>query len=97
MTVASERIDRLGTLAQKAVSDDNEERAREYVRRAQRIAERNRIRLPRSFVRFTCDRCDVYLVPGRNAQLRLQNGHVVVYCDCGEHARYPYSGETSES
>jgi ribonuclease P protein subunit RPR2 len=90
VSIAAERIERLQELAREAVREDNEERARRYVRRARRIAERNRLRLPREFVRFTCDRCDSYLVPGTNARVRLQDGHVVVTCDCGEHHRYPY-------
>ena len=49
-----------------------------------------RLRLPREFRRFTCDACDAYLVPGRNARVRTRDGHVVVTCDCGSHARYPY-------
>lgn len=90
MTVASERIERLEELAREAVREGHEDRAREYVRRAKRIAERNRIRLPRHFVRSTCDGCDVSLVPGINARVRLQTGHVVVTCDCGVQHRYPY-------
>lgn len=90
MTIAEERIERLHELARKAASEGNEERARRYVRRARRIAERNRLRLPRTFLRFTCDRCDAYLLPGKNARVRTQNGHVVITCDCGEQARYPY-------
>ncbi len=90
MSIARERIDRLTVLAQEAVRADNPERARQYVRRARRISERNRLPLPREFVRFTCDRCDLYLIPGKTARVRLQDGHVVVTCDCGEHARYPY-------
>lgn len=92
MTVASERIERLEALAREAVGEGHEDRAREYVRRAKRIAERNRIRLPRQFVRFTCDGCDVALVPGSNARVRLQPGHVVISCDCGVQHRYPYKG-----
>ncbi|PSP19829.1 ribonuclease P [Halobacteriales archaeon QH_10_67_13] len=90
MSVAAERIDRLHELAREAAAARRDERARRYVRRARRIAERNRLGLPRAFVRFTCDRCDAYLRPGENARVRLQNGHVVITCDCGEHARYPY-------
>ena len=90
MSIAAERIERLQELAREAASAGHDERARRYVRRARRIAERNRLSLPRAFVRFTCDRCDAYLRPGRNARVRLQDGHVVVTCDCGEHARYPY-------
>lgn len=90
MTLAEERIERLHALARNAVRECHEDRARVYVRRAQRVAERNRCGLPREFKRFTCDRCDVYLRPGRNARVRLQDGHVVITCDCGAQSRYPY-------
>ena len=90
MQVARERIDRLHRLARESASDGDDDRARHYVRLARRVAERNRLRLPRQFRRFTCDNCDRYLRPGRNARTRLQDGHVVVTCDCGEQARYPY-------
>ena len=90
MQIARERIDRLHELASEAASDGDDERAREYVRLARRVAERNRLRLPRRFRRSTCDRCDRFLRPGRNARTRLQDGHVVVTCECGAQARYPY-------
>lgn len=90
MAVAQERIERLGELAREATLECHENRARRYVRRARRIAERNRLSLPRRFKRFTCDACDAYLRPGKNARVRLQDGHVVVTCDCGRQARYPY-------
>lgn len=89
-TIARERIERLRVLAKAAAREDESSRAREYVRRARRIAERQRLSLPRRFTRFTCDSCDAYLVPGRNARVRTRDGHVVVTCDCGTQARYPY-------
>jgi ribonuclease P protein subunit RPR2 len=90
VTIAEERINRLLVLAREATTACRDDRARRYVRRARRIAERNRIRLPREFTRTTCDACDAYLRPGKNARVRLQDGHVVVTCDCGTQARYPY-------
>ena len=90
MTIAAKRIDRLHELARAAIADGEDDRAREYVRLARRVAERQRLSLPRQFRRFTCDRCDAYLRPGRNARVRTRSGYVVVTCDCGEHARYPY-------
>ncbi|MFD1589199.1 ribonuclease P protein component 4 [Halorientalis brevis] len=89
-TIAAERIERLQERAREATIDDKLDRSREYVRRARRVAERNRLSLPREFKRFTCDRCDAYLVPGTNARVRTQDGHVVITCDCGAHTRYPY-------
>ena len=89
-TIAKERIERLRELAREAARDGKPDRAREYVRRARRVAERQRLSLPRPFTRFTCDSCDAFLLPGRNARVRTQDGHVVVTCDCGNQARYPY-------
>lgn len=91
-TIAAERIGRLETLAREAAADCYDDRAREYVLLARRIAERHRLRLPRSFTRFTCDACNAYLRPGKNARVRLQDGHVVTTCDCGAQSRYPYDG-----
>jgi len=88
--IAAERVERLGSLAREAERRGETEWARTYVRRARRIAERHRLTLPREFRRFTCDACDRYLVPGRNARVRTRDGHVVVTCDCGHQARYPY-------
>jgi len=93
VSTASERIERLHELARAATADGYDERARRYVRRARRIAERNRLTLPRQFVRYTCDGCDGYLRPGANARVRLQDGHVVITCDCGQQERYPYDGQ----
>ena len=90
VNVAAERIKRLHELARAAAAEGENDRAREYVRLARRVAERNRLTLPRQFRRFTCDSCDAYLRPGKNARVRLQDGHVVVTCDCGAQARYPY-------
>ena len=90
VSVAEERIERLSELAREAAREGDAELARRYVSRARRVAERNRLPLPRRFKRFTCDRCDAYLLPGRNARVRTRDGHVVITCDCGAHARYPY-------
>ena len=90
MRIPAERITRLECLAAEAVDASDEDRSREYVRLARRIAERNRLRFPRHFERFSCDRCDSYLRPGKNARVRLQDGHTVITCSCGEQARYPY-------
>jgi len=88
--LARERIAILHEQADAAARADDQARAREYVRRARRIAERNRLSLPADFDRFTCDACDAYLIPSRNARVRTRDGHVVVTCDCGAQARYGY-------
>lgn len=88
--IARERIERLQSLAREAVREGNPDRARAYVGRAKRVAERQRLRLPRSFERSTCENCDLFLVHGVNARSRTQSGHVVVTCECGAQSRYPY-------
>ncbi|MFC4449555.1 ribonuclease P protein component 4 [Halorussus aquaticus] len=90
MTIAEERIERLASLAREAAAECHDRRAREYVRLARRLAERNRVSLPEQFKRFTCSDCDSYLRPGKNARVRLQEGHVVLTCDCGAQKRHPY-------
>jgi ribonuclease P protein subunit RPR2 len=91
--LAEARIKRLHTLARTAASEGDDDLARSYVRRARRVGERNRISLPTRFNRFTCDVCDTYLRPGRNARVRTRSGYVVVTCECGAHARYPYESD----
>ena len=90
MTLADERIDRLHELARAATKECDDDRARYYVRLAKRVAERQRRPFPTAFERSVCDACDAYLRPGKNARTRLQDGHVVVTCDCGHQSRYPY-------
>ena len=93
MGIPAERIDRLQELARAATAAGDLERAREYVRLARRIGERNRISLPRRFRRFSCDDCDAYLRPGATARVRLRAGHVSIRClACGATKRYPYDG-----
>ncbi|MFC6614543.1 ribonuclease P protein component 4 [Halopenitus salinus] len=92
MGIPEERIDRLLTLAREAVVLEELDRSRELVRRARRIAERNRCPVPREFERRTCDSCDVYLRPSVTARVRTRPGRVVVRClECGATHRYPFS------
>lgn len=88
--IAAERIEWLAARAREAARADRTERARRYVRLARRIAQRHRLSLPRAFDRATCDACDRYQIPGRNARVRTRDGHVVVTCECGAQQRYPY-------
>lgn len=88
--IAAERIEWLAARAREAARAGQSERARRHVRLARRIAQRHRLSLPTAFDRATCDACDRYLIPGRNARVRTRDGHVVVTCECGEQARYPY-------
>lgn len=89
VTIAEDRVAALATLARDTASVDPP-LAREYVRLARRVAERNRVTLPDHFKWFVCDACDTYRRPGSTATVRLQEGHVVLKCDCGSIDRHPY-------
>jgi ribonuclease P protein subunit RPR2 len=93
VTIAEERVDALATLARETAASDPS-LAKRYVRLARRVAERNRIQLPRRFRRYTCDACDAYMRPGETARVRLRNGHIVIACECGEIERIPYRDES---
>lgn len=95
-TIAAERIERLAELAKEAAAAGDDDRAREYVRLARRVAERHRLSLPRAFARAICGDCDAYLRPGVNARVRVQRGRVIQTCDCGAISRFPYGDRPSE-
>jgi ribonuclease P protein subunit RPR2 len=92
VSVARERVERLFELADE-VHEEDPERAARYVERAREIAKSERVRLPSHLKRRYCDSCGAYLVPGKNARVRLRSdrGHVSVRClECGATERYGY-------
>lgn len=91
MRLAAERIQRLQTVAKEAAQSGDYDRSRHYVRLAKRISQRERESLPSTFAYFTCDDCDVYMIPGDNATVRVENGTVTISCDCGTIQRYGYA------
>ena len=95
MTVARERIERLFELADE-VHDENPERAKRYVERAREIAQKERVRMPSHLKRRYCDSCGAYLVPGKNARVRLRSDNKLVSArclECGATARYGYGDD----
>lgn len=87
--IARERIDRLMEEA-GARAPARPDLARRYVERARRIAMRHRVRIPARDKRRFCRRCHAYLVPGRDARVRIHRGRVIVTClHCGHQIRIP--------
>ena len=97
--IARERVETLFTLAEKVYPYD-ENLANRYVEIALAIQQKARIRMPRKWKRRYCKRCHSFLVPGKNAIVRLRSRpypHVGVTClKCGHIARYPYLREQKE-
>jgi ribonuclease P protein subunit Rpp21 (EC 3.1.26.5) len=91
MSVAAERIETLFDLAAAAVTADDPERARRYLRLAKRISERTRTPIPAHRKRQMCRGCDLRLIAGRTARVRVRPGRVVIRCtSCGQLHRYPF-------
>ncbi len=94
--IARERVETLFTLAERVFPYD-ESLANRYVEIALAVQQKAKIRLPRKWKRRYCKRCHSFLVPGKNAQVRLRSRpypHVVVKClNCGHIMRYPYLRE----
>lgn len=89
--VVRERIAMLFEAALRSYEDP--ERARSYIRRACAIAERQTVSLTTEQRMRFCDRCQMVLVPGATARVRLSNDNIVITCcSCGEIARFGYRG-----
>ncbi|RLG33580.1 ribonuclease P [Methanosarcinales archaeon] len=86
--IAFERIIRLFELAEECP-----ERSRRYLQLAKRIGMRHRVRIPRDLKQHMCRGCSVFLIPGKNARVRLQSrrGYITTTClECGRVMRLPY-------
>jgi ribonuclease P protein subunit RPR2 len=70
--------------------DDDKKAAKEYVRKARRIAMKHKIRLGKLKRRF-CRHCYSYLKPGVNSRIRTREGSMIIYCkECRNYTRIRY-------
>jgi len=88
--MALERIKRLFELAELEF-DEHPERSDRYVRLAVKIGTRYRVRIPKHLkIRF-CKHCYSFLVPGKNARVRLRGNYMTTTClNCNKPMRRPY-------
>jgi ribonuclease P protein subunit RPR2 len=83
--IAQERIDILLKEAAAAVRADRKDRSKRYVDLARKIGMRYNVPLPAQGKRWVCLGCGVFMVPGRNATLRLRPQRTIIRClDCGK-------------
>ncbi len=88
--IARERIVILFDLASRAIS---QERSDAYVALARRIGMRHNVRIPRELKQRMCRHCNCYLIPGRNARIRLRGKHLTMTClNCKRQMRRQYGG-----
>jgi ribonuclease P protein subunit RPR2 len=68
------------------------DKAKRYTFLAKKISEKIGLPIPREFKRWICKECGEYLIPGRNATVRLKNKIRYVTCkSCGKIKRFQYS------
>ncbi|MDY6966304.1 MAG: ribonuclease P protein component 4 [Halobacteriota archaeon] len=88
--ITLQRITRLFELAELEF-DDHPERSDRYVELARRMGMRNRVRIPKHLKIRMCKHCYSFLVPGKNARVRLRGNYVVTTClNCNKPMRRPY-------
>jgi ribonuclease P protein subunit RPR2 len=91
ISIASERIDKLFSLAEQSVKAGEFVHANRYASLAWKIATRYNVRLPKKHSINFCRGCRSYLVSGRNCHVRLNRGIRHIQCGtCGRERRIPY-------
>jgi len=60
-----------------------------YIKLARKSAMKVNLRIPRELKRKFCKHCYSYLVPGRNARVRIHKSRVIYYCfNCKKYMRF---------
>ncbi len=60
-----------------------------YIKLARKLAMKVNLRLPRELKRKFCKHCYSYLVPGKNARVRIHKSRVIYYCfNCKKYMRF---------
>ena len=84
--IAKKRIEMLFRLAKK----ETKENANKYMKIARRISTKNKVKFTPSQKKSFCKNCISYLVPGKNARVRMHKGMLIYYClDCKHYSRNP--------
>lgn len=90
--IALQRMERLFELAEEDVNKTKGKvRSNRYVQLARRIGMRYRVRMPRHLRIKFCKGCYSFLVPGKNARVRLRGDYILTTClECNKKMRRPY-------
>ena len=91
--IGRQRIKWLYQLALEGTRKKKYDTARNYTKLMFKIAERSRVRIPRTIKRSICKRCGVPLIPGVTLNVRIRSedkgSHIVAKCKlCGWIKRY---------
>jgi ribonuclease P protein subunit RPR2 len=79
---------------------DNPVLAKSYVLNARKIAMAARMRLPQSYKRSICQKCNIFLVLGESSRVRIKQSrepHITITClKCGNQSRFPLRSNKKE-
>ncbi len=88
--IAMERIEILFKEAEKAFGK-SPEKAKRYVELARKISTRTKTKMPKELKRKFCRKCNAYLVPGKNAKIRIKNKALIITClECKALSKLPF-------
>jgi ribonuclease P protein subunit RPR2 len=94
--IAKERINILFKQAQQE-HKENHSLADRYVFLARKLAMKLRLKIPLKLKRQYCKFCYTFLVPNKNARIRLSRGKVVTLClNCKHISRIPYQKQQKD-
>lgn len=87
--LARKQVKELFEKAENVFSKDPEE-SNKLVKKARRVAMKNKIRLPQEWKRRICKHCYSFLVPNKNCRVRIRDGKVTYFClNCKKFMRFP--------
>jgi len=87
--IARERIQILFQQAEQKFAE-NKSLANRYVTLARKLSMKAKVRIPRELKRKFCKHCYKFLMPGKNARVRVRENKVVISClECKKFMRIP--------
>ncbi|WP_414468298.1 ribonuclease P protein component 4 [Methanobacterium sp. ACI-7] len=96
LKIAEERIHILFKHAEESFHK-NPQRSDRYVEMARNIATKYNMKMPSVWKRRFCKKCNKFLKPGDNCQIRLKDSCVTIKClECGNVVNVPYIKEKKD-
>lgn len=88
--IAGERIRLLLDMAEEQSLAGDMELANRYARLARKIGMRYKVKMPSGFNLGFCKKCQSFLMPPRDARIRITGGRLTRQClKCGSYYRMP--------
>lgn len=87
--IAESRINDLFNEAKKVFVKDKT-LSKRYIELSKKISTKYRTKIPKEYKKQHCKKCNNYLMPGKNATVRINNGKITYHCkECNHISRMP--------